>query len=138
MECSWSSVVGDELHCEGITMFGQVIARNNGKICPCLLYTVRCMSKTHYQLLGVEQKASQEEIKAAYRELSKKLHPDLNPQDPKTHDKFIRLKEAYTTISTPAKKKTYDKYLAGVQRVIKMKIKENDSENVNQGGGMRS
>lgn len=66
------------------------------------------------------------------------LHPDLNPQDPKTHDKFIRLKEAYTTISTPAKKKTYDKYLAGVQRVIKMKIKENDSENINQGGGMRS
>ncbi|XP_076100647.1 uncharacterized protein LOC143069763 [Mytilus galloprovincialis] len=118
-------------------MFGQVIARNNGKICPCLLYTVRCMSKTHYQLLGVEQKASQEEIKAAYREMSKKLHPDLNPQDPKTHDKFIRLKEAYTTISTPAKKKTYDKYLAGVQRVIKMKIKENDSENINQGGGMR-
>ncbi|XP_052106714.1 dnaJ homolog subfamily C member 4-like isoform X2 [Mytilus californianus] len=118
-------------------MFGHVIARNNGKICPCLLYTVRCMSKTHYQLLGVDQKASQEEIKTAYREMSKKLHPDLNPHDPKTHDKFIRLKEAYTTISTPAKKKTYDKYLAGVQRVIKMKIKENDSEKVNHGGGMR-
>ena len=61
-----------------------------------------------YTLLGVSKTASQEEIKQAYRRLARKMHPDLNPDDPKAEDKFKEISSAYDILSDPEKRKRFD------------------------------
>lgn len=53
-----------------------------------------------YDRLGVSKDASQDEIKKAYRKLSKKYHPDIN-KDPGAEDKYKEVQEAYETLSDP-------------------------------------
>jgi len=62
----------------------------------------------YYQILEIEEDASEEEIKLAYRRLAKIYHPDLNKTDPKAKEKFIKLHEAYDTLIDPQKRKVYD------------------------------
>jgi curved DNA-binding protein len=64
--------------------------------------------KDYYKILGVDRKASQDEIKKAYRKLAKKYHPDRNPGDDKIKGKFEEISEAYEVLSDPDKKKKYD------------------------------
>ena len=61
-----------------------------------------------YTLLGVPKTASQEEIKQAYRKLARKMHPDLNPNDPRAEDKFKEISSAYDILSDPEKRKRFD------------------------------
>ena len=63
----------------------------------------------YYKLLGVPKNATHAEIKKKYYDLSKKLHPDKNPDDPKATENFQKLCEAYKILSDPEKKKVYDK-----------------------------
>jgi molecular chaperone DnaJ len=65
-------------------------------------------SKDFYQVLGVEEKASQDEIKKAYRKLAKKHHPDANPGNGAAAERFKGIGEAYSVLSDPAKRKQYD------------------------------
>jgi len=65
-------------------------------------------NKDYYKILEIEKDASEEEIKLAYRRLAKKYHPDLNKTDSKAKDKFIKLHEAYETLSDPQTRKIYD------------------------------
>ena len=51
-----------------------------------------------YEVLGVSRDASEEEIKAAYRRLAKKYHPDLNPDDPHATEKMNEVNAAYDAI----------------------------------------
>jgi len=64
--------------------------------------------KNYYKILEVEEDASEEEIKLAYRRLAKKYHPDLNKTDPKAKEKFIELHEAYDTLINSVRRKIYD------------------------------
>ena len=61
-----------------------------------------------YDVLGVSSSATQEEIKAAYRRLAKKLHPDLNPGNEKAEDEFQEVGNAYALLGDPEKRKAYD------------------------------
>ena len=52
-----------------------------------------------YEVLGIKEGASQDEIKKAYRELAKKYHPDIS-QDPKATEKFQKINDAYDFLSS--------------------------------------
>ncbi|MEO7982985.1 MAG: J domain-containing protein [Bacteroidota bacterium] len=64
----------------------------------------------YYKILGVDKKASDDDIKKAYRKLARKLHPDLNPADKDAHQKFQQVNEANEVLSDPDKRKKYDQY----------------------------
>jgi molecular chaperone DnaJ len=61
-----------------------------------------------YKTLGVSKKATDEEIKKAYRKLARQYHPDRNPDDEEAEEKFKEVQGAYDTLSDPEKRKQYD------------------------------
>ena len=70
--------------------------------------------RDYYEVLGVSRDASQDEIKAAYRKLAKKYHPDLN-KEPGAAEKFKEVNEANEVLSDPDKRAKYDQFgFAGV------------------------
>ena len=60
--------------------------------------------KDYYKILGVERKASADDIRSAYRKLAMKYHPDKNPGDKKAEDKFKEINEAYQVLSDDQKR----------------------------------
>ena len=62
----------------------------------------------YYKTLGVDKKASQDEIKKAYRKLARQYHPDTN-KDAGAEDRFKQVSEAYDVLSDPEKRKKYDR-----------------------------
>src|ERR1700733_13025661 len=61
-----------------------------------------------YDLLGVSRKANAKEIRASFRKLARKYHPDLNPGDKSAEEKFKQLQEAYDVLSDTKKRQMYD------------------------------
>ena len=66
------------------------------------------LEKDFYQVLGVSDQASAEEIKKAYRQLAQKHHPDANPGDESAEERFKEISEAYATLSDAEQRKEYD------------------------------
>lgn len=66
------------------------------------------IEKDFYKELGVSSDASADDIKKAYRKLARDLHPDANPGDTKTEERFKAVSEAYAVLSDPARRKEYD------------------------------
>lgn len=67
------------------------------------------MKRDYYEILGVGKSVSAEELKAAYRNLAKKYHPDIN-KDKSAEEKFKEGNEAYEILSDPKKRQLYDQY----------------------------
>ncbi len=69
------------------------------------------MAEDFYKTLGVSKTASQDEIQKAYRKLSRKYHPDVNPDDPETaKKKFQEVQAAFEVLKDPEKRKQYDQF----------------------------
>ena len=64
----------------------------------------------YYETLGVPRKASAEEIRKAYRKLARKYHPDLNPGDKSSEERFKNVQEAYDVLSDAKKRPMYDQF----------------------------
>lgn len=66
--------------------------------------------RDYYEVLGVQKNASEAELKKAYRQMAIKYHPDKNPGDKASEEKFKEAAEAYEVLSNPEKKQKYDQY----------------------------
>lgn len=64
--------------------------------------------QNYYEILGVDRNATQDDIKQSYRQLAKKYHPDLHPNDPSCVEKFKQINEANQVLSDPKKRQEYD------------------------------
>src|SRR3954470_13434424 len=64
--------------------------------------------KDPYKVLSVDKKASQDEIKKAYRKLARQYHPDKNPGDTHAEERFKEVQGAYDLVGEPDKRKQYD------------------------------
>jgi len=64
----------------------------------------------YYELLGVDRRASADEMKRAYRKRARQLHPDANPDDPHAAEQFKELAKAYEVLSNPDTRARYDRY----------------------------
>ena len=68
------------------------------------------MPSNYYDVLGVSRKAEEKEIRQAYRKLARQYHPDVNPGDDASEEKFKEINEAHSVLSDPEKRRKYDRY----------------------------
>ena len=68
------------------------------------------MAKDYYKVLGITKGASKEEIKRAFRKMARKYHPDVNPDESKSGEKFKEINEANSILSDDKKREMYDKF----------------------------
>src|SRR5881628_1427127 len=66
--------------------------------------------RDYYTVLGLTRDASEEDVKKAYRKLAMKFHPDRNPDDKTTEEKFKEAKEAYEILTDAKKRAAYDQF----------------------------
>lgn len=66
--------------------------------------------RDYYEILGLDRRASQDDVKRAFRRLAHKHHPDVNPNDPTAEARFKEIAEAYSVLSDPEKRSQYDMY----------------------------
>jgi len=67
-------------------------------------------NKDYYNILGIKKDAKADEIKKAYRRLARKYHPDVNPNDKTSEEKFKEVQEAYDILSDEKKRKVFDRF----------------------------
>ncbi len=69
-----------------------------------------------YELLGVDRKATPDDVKKAYRKAARKYHPDVNPGDKKAEEKYKQISQAYEVLSDKEKRAKYDQFGAAWQQ----------------------
>jgi len=83
-------------------------------------YDIAMMDPSYYDILGVDPSADNRQLKSAYKTLSKKLHPDKNPNDPEAAENFILMQEVYDILTHKDLRETYDAY--GQEYMINARI----------------
>ncbi|HMO85869.1 MAG TPA: J domain-containing protein, partial [Lacipirellulaceae bacterium] len=73
------------------------------------------MSDDYYEILGIARSASAEDVRKAYRQLARKYHPDLNPDDSQAKQKFQEVQAAFDVLNDPKKREMYDRYGAAYE-----------------------
>jgi len=68
------------------------------------------VARDHYEVLGVERRATADEIKRSFRRLARDFHPDANPDDPQAEARFKEIAHAYEVLSDPDRRQRYDAY----------------------------
>src|SRR5690242_233384 len=68
------------------------------------------MPRDYYEILGLPRDANQGQVKSAFRQLARELHPDVNDHDPEAEEKFKEAAEAYEVLSDPERRRAYDAY----------------------------
>src|SRR4051812_34827444 len=68
------------------------------------------MRRDAYELLGVPRGADERQVKKAFRQLARELHPDVNNHDPEAEEKFKEAAEAYEVLSDPERRAVYDRH----------------------------
>src|SRR4030067_1386019 len=66
--------------------------------------------RDYYEILGVSRDADDKQLKKAFRKFARKYHPDLNPNNKGSEQRFKEINEAYEVLSDPTKRKQYDSY----------------------------
>src|SRR5271166_4096153 len=95
----------------------------------------------YYKTLGVDRRASDAEIKSAYRKLARKFHPDVNPNNKEAEAKFKQINEAYQVISDPEKRKKYDElgadweHGASQEEMMRRYARQQSAAGAGAGGG---
>ena len=93
------------------------------------------MAKDYYNILSVDRRADDKAIKAAYRRLARKYHPDLNPNDPTAEAKFKQASEAYAVLSDSEKRKKYDMLGSNWEQLQNVGERVSDRFQTGFGGG---
>jgi len=68
------------------------------------------MAKDYYEILGIPKNATAKQIRDAYRKLSRKWHPDVNPGNKEAEEKFKEISNAYDVLGNEEKRKLYDEF----------------------------
>lgn len=84
-------------------------------------------NKDYYAVLGVDEKASPEDLRASYRRLAKLHHPDKNPNDPEADERFKNINEAYEVLSNEVTRHIYDSYFTKNKPKEHSKTAENNA-----------
>lgn len=74
--------------------------------------TSKMACRTYYEVLGVTRSATEGEVKAAWRELARKLHPDKAGSTEQSTDEFAELSKAYAVLRDPKSRRAYDLHLS--------------------------
>src|SRR5580704_17117269 len=93
------------------------------------------MAEDFYKVLGVSRDAPAADIQKAYRELARKYHPDLHPDDKDAKKKFQEVQSAFDVLNDPAKREQYDRYGSSFESAGAGGPRGNWSWTGNPGGG---
>jgi hypothetical protein len=91
------------------------------------------MAEDYYTILGLHRGASQAEIQRAYRQLARKYHPDVNPDDPYAEKKFIQLENAYEMLCEPERCKPKGAYHTVLSAFLTVRCCQRSSRAVGDG-----
>ncbi|MEW6201152.1 MAG: molecular chaperone DnaJ [bacterium] len=90
------------LHCRYIYLHKKDLERGDGK--------TTMEKRDYYDVLGIHRNAAKEEIRRAYRQKARLLHPDVNPDNPEAAEQFKEVSEAYQVLSDDSRRAAYDRF----------------------------